>query len=433
MLSIGLMSGTSMDGIDAALLETDGREQITLHAHHKLSYSPSIRCFLKAAERAVKWADGNLVHASQHYQHSLNDYLVQELFYPAEMVPETIQTWMKTLPAHLQKDAMALNTIIALSTELHAQVVQELLQQQNLCPTDIDVIGYHGQTVFHRPEKKQSIQLGDGALLAALTGIAVVNDFRQRDIQAGGLGAPFAPIYHQALAIRDQCMPLAVVNCGGIANISVILGSTLDTLYGFDTGPGNGLVDAFVRQRTQGRYFMDLDGQFGQQGVVHPAVLRDLYELAISGAGRNYLKQKPPKALDIRDMQLISGLDALSLEDGCATLETFTAQTIVDSLSLLPLPKQQWPRHWVLAGGGWYNPVIKQALIKKLKTELTTVNIQTCDEMGWNNDALEAQIFAYFAVRHLKNLPLSAPKTTGVPEPLSGGVLHPVVKRVVKC
>lgn len=424
MLSVGLMSGTSMDGIDAALLETDGRGQIRTYGHHKLSYAASTRCFLKAAERAVKWAKGDLVQASQHYQQRLHDYLVQELFYSTDTVWETIQSWIKTLPSHLQIEALSLHTIIQLSTELHAQVVLELLQQEGLSPAEVDVIGYHGQTVFHCPEKKQSIQLGDGALLAELTRIAVVNDFRQQDIQAGGLGAPFAPIYHQALAIRDRCMPLVVVNCGGIANISVILGPTLEQLYGFDTGPGNGLIDAFVRQRTQGRLFMDSNGQFGQRGVVHEAVLHLLYEWAICPNGQNFLKQKPPKALDIRDMQLISALDTLSLEDGCATLETFTAETIVDSLYCLPLTKEQWPRHWVLAGGGWYNPMIKQALLKKLNSELTQANVQTCEEMGWQNDALEAQIFAYFAVRHLKNLPLSAPTTTGVPQPVSGGVLH---------
>ena len=403
MLSIGLMSGTSMDGIDAALLDTDGEQRISEIGHLHQPYSTQTKLLLKSAERAMHEAQGNLSEAKLNYKNALHAYLVHELHSPASFTQES-----------------SFDDVIALSTTLHKDAILALLEKTKTKQTDIDVIGYHGQTLFHQPQRGITYQMADAKMLAKSLNISVVYDFRQNDIQHGGQGAPFAPLYHQALAIRDNQIPLAVVNCGGIANISLILNEKIEDLIGFDTGPGNGLIDALVKKRTQGRECMDTNGHYGLQGTVHEAILSLLLKEAIDG---EYLTKKPPKSLDIRDLKLLPILDELSLTDACATLEAFTAESIVQSLKHLSIPI---PQRWILAGGGWHNPVIKRELITRLQSYLNkTIHVTTADELNWNSDAIEAQMMAYFAVRSLKNLPLSAPGTTGVPKPLTGGkIIH---------
>ncbi len=418
MLSIGLMSGTSMDGIDAALLQTDGEDELIELAHIKLNYSPEVQWLLKAAERAVSQAKGQIARANQFYVSALRYYLQDEL----HLTPLAIQSALSNLSQIIYP--LNLSQVVELSTQLHADAVNLLLKKSQYQAGKIDVVGYHGQTVLHHPAAKIIIQLGDGQKLADLTGIRVVNNFRDADIAAGGQGAPFAPLYHQALAKRDGKLPVMVVNCGGIANVSCIPDDKVDNLIAFDTGPGNGLIDALVKQRTQGREAMDKDGQYGRMGQVNEDILTQLTHKAITKRP-GYFNLRPPKSLDIRDFGLISALDALSLADACATLEYFTAQTIVNSVQLIPHPQAHIPRHWILAGGGWHNPIIRNHLTHLLYAKLgADVVIETATEAGWTNDAIEAQIFAYFAVRRLKNLPLSVPSTTGVSHPISGGVLH---------
>jgi anhydro-N-acetylmuramic acid kinase len=237
-------------------------------------------------------------------------------------------------------------------------------------------------------------------------------------VAAGGQGAPFAPLYHQALAVRDHKLPVAVVNCGGIANITIIQDADESGLLAFDTGPGNGLIDRLIRQRTQGREGMDRDGHYGLQGKVCEKTLAALFAKSLMQEGKNYFELSPPKALDIGDMVLIPELETLSLEDACATLEVFTAESIVRSLKLVNIPI---PQHWILAGGGWHNPVI----LRELKSRLGSgIQVMTADEAGWNSQAMEAQIFAYLAVRSLEKKPLSLPGTTRVPAPMTGGELY---------
>lgn len=406
MLSLGLMSGTSMDGIDAALVETDGLHQINAIEHLHLPYDQHTKQLLKSAERAMHAAQGNLAQAKTNFPKSLTDYLSQELHINT---PQTHDT--------------TFDDVIALSTHLHEMAVRQLLEHSKIQSDDIDVIGYHGQTLFHQPKARITYQMGDAHQLAHRLQIPVVYNIRQNDIQHGGQGAPFAPLYHQALAIRDNHLPLVVLNCGGLANMSLILGDSLDDLIGFDTGPGNGLMDAFIKKKTQGRETMDRDGHYGLQGTVQEPILQMLLEQAIPD---NYLLKKPPKSLDIRDLKLLPILDTLSLYNALATLEAFTAESIVQSLDLLTTPI---PNHWILAGGGWHNPVIKRELIARLHQRLgDKINVSTADALHWNSDAMEAQMMAYLAVRSLKNLPLSAPGTTGVPIPLTGGSLIHVVR-----
>ena len=425
MLSIGLMSGTSMDGIDAALLATDGSaEMIQDLGDTSLPYDPAFKILLKAAEYCVRKHRGNMPQAHAHYWQDLHDYLKIELKISAAEIPAQITSLIAYLHGPIPTQPLiTLDEIIQHSTRLHGIVVKNLLAKTGLPTQQVDVVGYHGQTLFHQPAQKTSIIIGDGQALANFLGITVVNDFRSRDIEAGGQGAPLAPLYHQALAIRDQKIPVIVANCGGIANITVVNSANELDLIAFDTGPGNGLIDRLVRQRTQGKACMDVDGQYGSRGQINADILTALYARCIIKDQQNYFAMQPPKSLDIGDLTLIPELDALSLEDACATLEAFTADMIVKSLDFVAV---DLPRHWILAGGGWHNPVICRELRQRLQRRLNTVPlIQTADQAGWNNSqAMEAQIFAYLAVRSLQGKPLSMPGTTRAPTPLSGGKVY---------
>lgn len=382
-LAIGLMSGTSMDGIDAALIRTDGEAVIEEIESISMDYDD-------ATKKALKKTEGK------------------------------IRDQTKKLGPDFRHDDIYESATL-LSTSLHIQAVEKLLAKSGHKTKDIDVIGYHGQTMYHNPEAKISIILGDGALMAKTLGITTVNDFRSNDIAHGGKGAPFAPIYHLALAKRDHKIPVAVINCGGIANITLISSDDPEEMVAFDIGPGNGLIDKLVRERTNGIEYMDADGKYGAKGKVHFDVLEILYDEAIIKNGSNFFSQLPPKSLDIGDMILPKAIEALSIEDACRTLEAFTADSIVKSLDLI---SASTPKNWILAGGGWSNPVI----LHELQTRLSHKGITaiTADEASWNSKALEAQIFAYLAVRTLHELPLSFPGTTGAPKSLTGGVVYSV-------
>lgn len=420
MLSIGLMSGTSMDGIDAALLETDGESHVKELGNISIPYDSQFKTLLKAAEYAIRQCNGYMDQSRFFYPQALKCYLQDELKIEGTPLKRNIDDLFLYLHENIHSDTpIILDDVIALSTQLHGRAIEKLLEKTGYTSKLIDVVGYHGQAMFHQPSKGVSVIVGDGQALAEQTGITVVYDFRSCDIAAGGQGAPFAPLYHLALAKRDHKIPLVVVNCGGIANISLIRSDRESDLIGFDTGPGNGLIDRLVKQRTSGQEVMDEGGQYGLKGKVHQEVLAALYEKSILKDNKNYFLMPPPKALDIGDMQLIEELDDLSLPDACRTLEAFTAFTIVKSLDLL---KMELPKHWILAGGGWNNPVIRFELNHQLRSKIgDDINIATADEAGWNSQALEAQIFAYLAIRSLQNKPLSFPGTTRVPTPLSGG------------
>ncbi len=421
MLSIGLMSGTSMDGIDAALLETDGSPQLIKDlGNETLAYAPEFKILLKAAEFTIRQKKGNLAAAEAYFGEALLAYLKQELKLPEnQLAPQRA-----ALAAYLSRQtkgnaSFSLAAVIEHSTQLHALIVKTLLKKSGYQNKDIAVVGYHGQTFLHQPMNKISIILGNGQDLANDLGIPVVNDFRRQDIEAGGQGAPFAPLYHQALALRDKKLPVAVVNCGGIANITLIRSHQESDLIAFDTGPGNGLIDRLVKQRSGGKENMDENGRYGKQGQINETVFKALYEKALLKDGQNYLLKAPPKSLDIGDLQLLPELAELSLEDACATLEAFTAETIAASLELIA---EKLPSQWILAGGGWNNPVIRSELEKRIKARVDhPVKILLANEAGWNAQAMEAQIFAYLAVRSLQKKALSFPGTTGVPHPMSGG------------
>jgi anhydro-N-acetylmuramic acid kinase len=280
--------------------------------------------------------------------------------------------------------------------------VRRLLSESGHAPADIDVIGFHGHTILHQPRRGVTVQIGDGELLAELTGIEVVDDFRSRDVAAGGEGAPFVPLFHAALAAALP-RPVAILNVGGVANVTWI-GPEGDPIA-FDTGPGNALIDDWTRSRT-GRAF-DEDGRLAARGRVDETLLAALL--------RNpYFARRPPKSLDRDDFDLRL-LGHLGAEDGAATLTAFTARAAALSVRFLPAK----PLRWLVTGGGRKNASLMAMLARDLAADVAPV-----EAVGWNGDALEAQAFAYLAVRSLKGLPLSLPTTTGVRSPQTGGRRH---------
>ena len=346
-----------MDGIDAAIVHTDGGVFVEPIASLTLPYSPEFRRDLQG----VLGGQG-----------------------PVERVSEAL-------------------------TLAHAAAVVAVLKKSALSPSDVAVVGFHGHTIVHDPQHRRTWQIGDGALLASRAGIDVVADFRSNDVAAGGEGAPFAPIYHAAVAPKNG--PVCVLNIGGVANLTWIGAGVsadseqvFDDLLAFDTGPGNALIDDWVA--THCGVSFDRDGAIAASGSVDSGRLANLM-------ANPYFDRRPPKSLD-RDAFPTVALDGLSPADGAATLTAFTVAAIKRAQSHLPEP----PRRWMVTGGGRRNGFLMDRLAKRL--EATVVSVESA---GLDGDAIEAQAFAYLAVRSLRGLPLSGPSTTGVPETMSGGRL----------
>lgn len=360
---IGLMSGTSLDGVDAALIETNGETEITFISGAEHPYAPDQRAKLQAAvDAAIRWQfDGQEPEAFSDAEQAL--------------------------------------------TQAHAKAVRNVLAIAGLNASDIDLIGFHGQTVLHRAPVSgrcgATRQIGDADALAAYTGIDVVFDFRTADVSAGGHGAPLATLYHDALFRRDKMGgPVAVLNLGGVANVSW-LGE--GDPRAFDTGPASGLLDAWCEQTIRRPF--DRNGRLASLGHVDAEALAQLLD-------HPYFGIKPPKSLDRWDFSL-DPIKDLSPENGAATLTAFTAHTVADAISDMGNPQR------VLAtGGGRKNPVMMAAIAQALGRPVEPV-----EAVGWDGDMMEAQAFAWLAVRSIRDLPLSLPTTTGVPQPMPGGRL----------
>lgn len=363
MRAIGLMSGTSLDGIDIALLETDGDKAIRRFQSATVAYTDEFRRQLRAGLIAAQ----AITKRSQR---------------PGDL-------------AALEQEL----------TRQHADAVLRFVGDRMLQPAAIDIIGFHGQTVLHKPDAGLTVQVGDGALLARLTGIDVAYDLRAADVAAGGQGAPLAPAYHRALAAKLPERPAAFLNIGGIANVTYIGPDRKDeagTLIAFDTGPGNALIDDWMLRHTG--HAQDTDGALAMSGKVDDAALRALLTHAYFGAG-------VPKSLD-RNTFSSAPVAALSPADGAATLTAFTAEAVHRALSFLP----EAPHTWVVGGGGRRNKALMMALAGRLDAAVVPA-----EAIGLDGDSLEAEAWAYLAVRSLKGLPLSYPRTTGVPYPQPGG------------
>jgi anhydro-N-acetylmuramic acid kinase len=365
--SLGFMTGTSLDGLDAAILETDG-ETVIVHGPGECApFDPGLRHLLeRAVAEARLWAFAGPAPA---------------IFAEAE----------------------------AALTRAHADAALRLLDKENLAPADIDVIGFHGQTVLHRAPAPGRMgatrQLGDGALLASLTGIDVVNDFRTADVAAGGHGAPLAALYHAALLQRDGCIPpCAALNLGGVANLTLVDGQ--GTVVAFDCGPASGPIDQFVRAHCGG--MMDTGGMLAASGRADAALLARLMQ-------NPFFAAPPPKSLDRYEFthDLAEGL---SLQDGAATLTELAAAGVARGLQWAAGP----PSQLIVSGGGRHNTALMAALARRC----APTRVLTAEAAGWRGDLLEAELFAWLAVRHLRSLPLTLPSTTGAPRAMEGGMLH---------
>lgn len=367
LTSIGLMSGTSLDGVDVALLKTDGQDYVEPGPVLHYPYSRDVKIWVQRAIRAaLEGRDG------------------------AEEIGKATSE----------------------VTSAHIRAVQKLMEKNYLSREEIDVVGFHGQTILHRPPVDtasvgRTWQIGAGQMIADELRLDVVDQFRQADMANGGEGAPLAPVYH-AMLVRAMKPghSVCVLNLGGVANITWVPSTGAEKrMVAFDCGPGNGLIDEWVLQ--QAGTPMDKDGALAAAGTPHEETVR-LMALA------SYLRKKPPKSLDRYDFKM-TAMNKMTLEDGAATLTAFSAACVEKSVSLLP----EAPGEWIVVGGGRHNPVLMRELQARLAAP-----VRPAEAIGWRGDDLEAECFAYLAVRALKKLPLSFPLTTSVPHPLSGGSYH---------
>ena len=364
--AVGLMTGTVLDGtIDVALLKTDGETITEFGAYALKPYPRWIRDLLERAQAEARGWN----------------------FEGAE-------------PSVFSEAEEAL-------TRAQSAAVRELVEESGLSMENIGVVGFHGQTVLHRAPQAGKLgdtrQLGDGRLMSELLGTKVAYDFRTADIRAGGQGAPLAAVYHAALLrSADSSGNTAILNLGGVGNITWWDGD--DALVAFDTGPANAPINDFMKAHGLGE--MDRDGALAAKGRVDEARLAELLK-------HPYLTAPYPKSLDRFDFT-DAMVDGLNEADGAATLTAFTTSAVGKALDILP----RRPKRLAVSGGGRRNPTMMRMLVERAKVELVPV-----ETLGWRGDAVEAECFAFLAVRVLRGLPISFPSTTGVPEAMTGGKL----------
>lgn len=428
MIVLGLMSGTSLDGsIELALLNTDGDERTELLLAHTYVYENNseertpLFLLLKACEVALRKCDGNFSEAGRILVEELQQ-LAPRLFKDRELSGKMAQNSLGLLEQSSVNSAQDyINEVARLVTKLHIDAIRDFFKAHAFDCSKIDLIGFHGQTVLHWPQKKLSIQLADPKLMAKELGIPVVSRFRQADIENGGQGAPLAPIYHFAKALSSNLGECMVLNLGGCANITIV-GDKPEDLIAFDTGPGCILVDRLVAQRTGNK--ADWGGAYGLKGNVSQPILELLFDRSVLVENTNYFSMAIPKSLDANDCKLIQELDSLSIEDACATLEAFTAATVHDAIAVARKYLNKIPSKLIVCGGGAFNLKILAELRSRCEILMGSgFSLLTADEIGWNNKSIEAELMAYLAARFKADLPITFKMTTGAPKPLKGGEL----------
>ena len=359
------MSGTSLDGVDAAFIETDG-EKI-------FRFGPNICVNFSLAERTVL-KDATLAALKWKFKGPHPD------FETAEMVLHNV----------------------------HMKAYQCLRDEYPDWIDALNLVGFHGQTLIHRPPQGQiigqTLQIGDGEKLASALGVPVYYDFRAADVKAGGHGAPLAPIYHKALAdLAALSLPVSVLNIGGVGNVTCI--TEQGVIAASDTGPGNGPLDLWIESKGLG--YFDLGGQHAMAGIPD-------FERINIWLGEKFFQKPVPKSADRYDFDVLDDMIGMSAENGAATLAAFTCLAVSHTLSKL----KEKPGSLIICGGGRHNIAMRLMLLESLNCD-----VLTAEDVGWNSDALEAQAFAYLAVRSKRDLPLSFPRTTGVKTPQRGGIL----------
>jgi anhydro-N-acetylmuramic acid kinase len=368
--SLGLMSGPSGDGVDASIIRSDGETKYKVILDKYFKY------------------DQDVYKNIHNLKGKINN--------------------SKDLK-NLSKELESLEKEITL---FHAKVIKEIINGSEIEGFNIDLVGFHGQTVFHNAKEKISRQLGDGKLLSQLTKKTVIYDFRQNDLKNNGQGAPLTPIFHQQMVIQNKIdLPVCVLNLGGIANITAVLSHEYKAIRSYDIGPGNCLIDKWIRENSKKQY--DQDGLIAQSGKKNETIFRQLIEKSPQ------VKDETRFSLDIKDFD-ISFVRSLSLEDGAATLVEFTVRLL--SSALLVILGGTRDKLWkiVVCGGGRKNKFLMKRLSENI---FKNIVIQSIDDYGIDGDFVESQAFAYLAVRSYLKLPISFPNTTGCLNSCTGGAI----------
>ena len=363
--SLGLMSGTSGDGVDASVIESNGIDQFEALKDKYYEYDSSIY---------------KNIHYLKEKINNAND---------------------------LKRILIDIKELERKITLFHAKIVKDI----NVNNEDI-LVGFHGQTIYHNSQEKISKQLGDGKLLNQLTKKKIIYNFRKNDILNGGEGAPLTPLFHQLIVSQKKIeLPVCILNIGGISNITIIyepIGSK--EIFSKDIGPGNCLIDSWIRKNSNKKF--DKDGLLACRGNRNEIIFEQAQELYFNR------KNKEKASYDTSDFD-ISFSRGLSLEDGAATITDFTASIIAESLTL-NLNKKNLIKNVLICGGGRKNNILINAINKNLGTG---INLKSIDAFGINGDFVESQAFAFLAIRSYKNLPITFPNTTNCRNPCSGGEL----------
>lgn len=369
--SLGVMSGTSMDGVDISIIETDGI------SHFKTVYD-------------------------KYYEFS--EILYEKLI--------ELRNKIK-IKQDLDTHRIEVKNVNRDFTIFHAKLIKKIISE-----TEIDVVGFHGQTIFHSPKDKISLQLGEGELLSQLIRKRVVYNFRKNDLENNGQGAPLTPIFHNLISKRiisknlDKDISINLLNIGGITNLTKIDKNFDENLMeGFDIGPGNCLIDKWVRRNSKLKF--DNGGKIANSGTVN--------NLYLNQAQDNFEIKDYYKSLDIEDFE-ISFLKGLDFADGCATVTEFTANLIATALNNLKKDFDNEIDLFIFCGGGRKNNHLINRIKKNMNKKKSFI-FKNIDEYGLDGDFIESQAFAYLAIRSILKLPISFPKTTRIKIPISGGVI----------
>jgi anhydro-N-acetylmuramic acid kinase len=371
-ICIGLMSGTSMDGVDASIIKSNGTDQ----------FINILDCYFE-----------------------FDKEIYEKLVYLRNLI---------NLSEDLEKYSKEIEILNKELTLFHARIINKITKEAD---DKIDLVGFHGQTIYHNPKNLISKQLGNGELLSQLVNTDVIYDFRQNDLKQGGQGAPLTPIFHNLISsiISNKYNiknPIHVLNIGGISNLTkTVPVSEIESIKGFDVGPGNCLIDEWIRNNSSKRY--DEFGKIGRSGSVN--------ELILNQAIDNFKINTYTNSLDIKDFDT-SFVRGLSLEDGCATLTKFTAYLIANGIKYCHLSNNQIKENYLICGGGRKNNFLIDCIKQELFNQ-KNINIDLIDNYNFNGDFIESQAFGYLAIRSYLNLPISFPGTTGCKNKVTGGVL----------
>ena len=372
--SLGLMSGTSMDGIDASVIKSDGKREFTIIYDKYFKYSDKLH--------------DNLVN--------LRDMILRE---------DDLETNSKNLKI-IEREI----------TVFHAEIVNSIISSLN---DKVELIGFHGQTIYHNSKSKISKQLGDGYLLSQLTKKSVIYDFRKNDLKNGGEGAPLSPIYHNAIVNKYlkhelEKKKIFILNIGGISNVTKTakwnnLHDEDLKITAKDIGPGNCLIDEWIRKNSNKNF--DENGMYAFSGNTDKLILNQALEIFEYNKNSN-------KSLDIKDFDL-SFVRGLSIEDGASTLTDFTSEII----SRFIINESNANSIWIICGGGRKNNYLMRSIKKNINNSNKKIFINLSEDYNINGDFVESQAFAYLAIRSFLKLPISFPKTTYCQKPLIGGTL----------